>query len=1161
MWPLWLLVVIPTLSLADAANQSSTYRSFSVQPPSQWSTGDPYTTLNPAGPTPTLVTITTSVQVFPTKNAFVATGLPVAPAPPNVYSENKPIIVDGIPGYEYIPLYQWDVKQSPAYTIDLTDDSVAVQCWYPISGNYCRLPRILFYITIAAAVLLRAHLPWLYLGALAASLTYSGVAAIHACLLVWRGPAAGELDLIALLAILSVSCITMVPLITWSSTIRTAGRPDLQSRENDERPKGIKEIDASARIILIFWAFLVTVGFVSAFIALQEIPSTRYAGHWDLSVGSQQQNFSCSPTSGRLNVTAGQATAFEGNGYIHFNFFMVTQEFVHANTCQNPCSNPEGGVALFRQESDLVLLTIPLLIINMVVVEIYLSEIPQSETSNHIGAWSSYASTALILLAPLLARSYETVKVAILQSGEKIFSKLPNIIWFRMNPQLDTEYPGQREKGRILEHDSCAGSLRNTKTVLEATGEFVFGNRFYQRAKSEWNELVNFIRDPDHDWDVYWEIYGPDGTGLPEMYQQIGMQTVCMPCRKEHIPLGSVSMVQKPKAVQVSSTVTRIYSSRGSESSQERIPLPAFYYDELQYLHRHKTLPVATDALEFSYIGLSRIRLSVYSDWPTPEVWEEALPGVEKTNGTDAEGTIPDYRFRVKNACDVQAAVKFAALHNIRLTVITTGHDQQGRSDAGSGLLIDLSQLRSVRVLESFTPTQEGVESPDPNVGPNVITPIPGVQAAVTFGPAVAGLALNYAVSPSNLFTVSGAAATVAISGGWGQNGGYGPMTAQYGLGVDQWLEAKVVTPDGELRVANAVTNTDLFWAIRGGGGGTFGVVVEATWKAYPAVPMTGFNWYINSTITDANATDPETGVTPVSEAMAYLMGEMPRLKELGISAYYYVSPSRIRCYAIHPGSLSGVANANALWGPILTKMQSFPNMTPFQTKPYDFKNYKEFFDTTYGPLADPLQSLPTPRNRGIIPYDSRLLAAEHLQSPNITYAFRQTAGNYGVLQTGPGLTVGLGNDTSANPGWRRAVVFIVGFKSETTNVDGLRELAPDMGTYINEASVDQQNWSEAFWGDNYPRLSAIKSQIDPNMTFWVSPGINADHMAAVDGRACLVEPIPKKPSLYAPPTDRHVAANLTVDGGFLFGKQELIGTQYPAPGTFIGLQSEAISV
>jgi hypothetical protein len=211
---------------------------------------------------------------------------------------------------------------------------------------------------------------------------------------------------------------------------------------------------------------------------------------------------------------------------------------------------------------------------------------------------------------------------------------------------------------------------------------------------------------------------------------------------------------------------------------------------------------------------------------------------------------------------------------------------------------------------------------------------------------------------------------------------------------------------------------------------------------------MTGFNWYINSTL---NVSNPETGETPTSSAMAYLMSELPGLKEKGISAYFYVSPTAVRCYAIHPGANSGTANANAVWGPILEKMQSFPGMTPFQTtKPYNFKNYREFFDTTYGPLVDPVKPA-EPRNRGIVPFDSRLLSAEHLRSPNITFAMREAQGNYGILLCAPGQAVGDGSQVAANPGWRNATALIVGFKSGGANLDGLRKLAPDMGAYINE--------------------------------------------------------------------------------------------------------------
>lgn len=74
-------------------------------------------------------------------------------------------------------------------------------------------------------------------------------------------------------------------------------------------------------------------------------------------------------------------------------------------------------------------------------------------------------------------------------------------------------------------------------------------------------------------------------------------------------------------------------------------------------------------------------------------------------------------------------------------------------------------------------------------------------------------------------------------------------------------------------------------------------------------------------------------------------------------------------------------------------------------------------------------------------------------------------------------------------------------------------------------------------------------------MTLWVSPGVNADYMHAVDGRVCLVSPTPVEPSELPPATERWHPADLSVDRDFLFGHQELTGATYPAPGTELGLQ------
>jgi hypothetical protein len=568
-------------------------------------------------------------------------------------------------------------------------------------GNYCLLPRILFYITIAAAVLLRSHLPWLYVGALAASLTYSGAAAIHACLLIWRGPAWGELDLFPLLAILSVSCIIMVPLLNWSATIRTAGHPELQRRENKERPAEIREIDASSRAILIFWSFLVTVGFICAFVALQDqTPDGRW-GHWSSSVYSGAETFSCAPESGVLNVTAGQPPIQEVNGEMAFNFFVITQEFIDQNNCQSPCSDPVGGTALFRTENDLALLSayqrfralgglsdsafqakeqalildyayywsyivvyvliegiwtacfgrnkpsqtrtmlygffsriplsrkphinqigalqrmiaqaialtayswsvfiiviaIPLLAVNITVLELYISELPQGESSIHIGAWSPWASTALVLFVAAFARSYDTIKAVLIQSGGNAWRLLtPKIVW-----------PGNY-KGPVIKHNAYVTAARRIKEVCMAVLDFIFGSLSPEGIKEEWTQLKGFWKDPE---ESYNEFYYParelkmctcPADYICELHQECSHHRICInkteckdkgcpPCMstsghhecictgpKEHVVTLPVKVIEgliEPKTAtttQISLTDIHIPLSQSTDSSRDSIP-------------------------------------------------------------------------------------------------------------------------------------------------------------------------------------------------------------------------------------------------------------------------------------------------------------------------------------------------------------------------------------------------------------------------------------------------------------------------------------------------------------------------------------------------------------------------------------------------------------
>jgi FAD/FMN-containing dehydrogenase len=139
--------------------------------------------------------------------------------------------------------------------------------------------------------------------------------------------------------------------------------------------------------------------------------------------------------------------------------------------------------------------------------------------------------------------------------------------------------------------------------------------------------------------------------------------------------------------------------------------------------------------------------------------------------------------------------------------------------------------MKGIRVLESFTPTTAGAESVNYTTQANTIKPIANQQAAVTVGGGVNIEELNKALGKSRLYSVGAAHGSVSVAGGWSQAGGHGGLSSYFGLGSDQILEYKIVTADGQLRVANKLINQDLFWALRGGGGGTWGVVVEATLK------------------------------------------------------------------------------------------------------------------------------------------------------------------------------------------------------------------------------------------------------------------------------------------------------------------------------------------
>lgn len=112
---------------------------------------------------------------------------------------------------------------------------------------------------------------------------------------------------------------------------------------------------------------------------------------------------------------------------------------------------------------------------------------------------------------------------------------------------------------------------------------------------------------------------------------------------------------------------------------------------------------------------------------------------------------------------------------------------------------------------------------------------------------------------------------SIGIAGGWVQGGGNGLLSPSFGMGSDNVLQYKVVcalivfssryfisncflkvTADGKLRIANRCRNKDLFWALRGGGGGTYGVVVETVLRTYPEFSLIVSNFVVSANDTQS---------------------------------------------------------------------------------------------------------------------------------------------------------------------------------------------------------------------------------------------------------------------------------------------------------------------
>ncbi|KAG8164192.1 hypothetical protein KVR01_006110 [Diaporthe batatas] len=436
-------------------------------------------------------------------------------------------------------------------------------------------------------------------------------------------------------------------------------------------------------------------------------------------------------------------------------------------------------------------------------------------------------------------------------------------------------------------------------------------------------------------------------------------------------------------------------------------------------------------------------------------------------NSTCGLGVLSPTYLEITGADDVQAVFAYARRTGTALSIKNSGHDYVGRSSRRGSLAIWTRGLRNMTYDASFLPDGATYR----------VHPVP----ALTLGAGVStDESYDFAHSKGVLFA-GPVVGSIGPVGGWSLNGGNGVLTGSRGLGADRLLQSTIVTPDGEVRIANKYTNTDLYWALRGGGGGAFGVVLDSTFEVEPERPITAATIFFPGT---ADNQRPFVDILaqnmvrwslegwggPSGTNLTFLSNPYLNEKEAALS----LAP------AIEYATSQGGSAAISVW----------PTY------------YEYYVAVVNGSLAAPEPI----SNAGLI--TSRTISVEVLSNTASrervvdTIMASQNAGVPVNMLTTPPLRYaadheGAEEEVSMHSAWYESAWLVVAqtaftpstplsvretLASSLHNVTlALDAASPDGATYGNEADWWLQDWAEHIWGAKYARLLDIKKFIDPD--------------------------------------------------------------------------------
>lgn len=455
-------------------------------------------------------------------------------------------------------------------------------------------------------------------------------------------------------------------------------------------------------------------------------------------------------------------------------------------------------------------------------------------------------------------------------------------------------------------------------------------------------------------------------------------------------------------------------------------------------------------------------------------------------------GNYASYSIAVANADDALAGLRFAEEKNVRLVVKTTGHDYLGKSSGPGSLSLWMWRLKEIKVVTNYT--SAGYNGPAITVGAGVI----------------AGEALQ-ASAAAGYRVVGGECATVGLGAGYTQGGGHSILSTAYGLAADQVLEWELVTASGHYLVATPTQNEDLYWALSGGGGGTYGVVLSMTAKIYPDGPVAGGSFGFNLTSAGNNQ-------SLFWEAVEVWHTQLPALVGDRNNVLYNVMNDTFGVFAFTlPDQVS--SDLVALVGPFTTWLEEHGITYSLATQ--DSVSYANHYNSFLGPLPYGSQPL-TQQSTQFLP---RSYAQDAAANAGFVRALRSIVTNGSFLVGCNALAATKSSTAAANsvlPAWRDSIALCginaywdytaplsenLALKSELVNVHipAMEAATPGSGVYLNEVDpLYKGDWKTNMYGSNYDRLLQIKHEHDPSYLFYGHFGVGSDEFTvSSDGRLC----------------------------------------------------------